>query len=277
VTGVHDPLEGLTASGTIRTGARRENIADPYSDLLDAAVRQIADAAPDASVYLYGSVATGTARAPGSDVDLLTVGLPPDTAASLAGSLSSHAARLSRGVEIAAATEADFAGHSDEAYGNRVFLHHYCVRLSGPEIDQSATPFPGDQRAARGFNGDVGRHLERWRARASDSSSSSSSSTGLLGRLAARKTLLAVAGLVSVHDSTWTTDRTRAAKRWGEVHADLADGLGELLDWAVQTPAESSDAIHDRVNRHLATTIEQIVEQFDDAIGLWAPDSAERE
>ena len=269
MTGVHDPLEGLTASGTIRTGARRENIADPYSDLLDAAVRQIADAAPDASVYLYGSVATGTARAPGSDVDLLTVGLPPDTAASLAGSLSSHAARLSRGVEIAAATEADFAGHSDEAYGNRVFVHHYCVRLSGPEIDRATAPFPGDHRAARGFNGDIGRHLERWRARANDPSSGSSTGAELHGRLVARKTLLAVAGLVSVHDSTWTTDRARAADRWGEVHPDLADRLSELLDWAVRAPAASSGATHDRVNRHLDTTVQQIVQQFDDAIGLW--------
>ena len=191
-----DPREGLSATGAICTGASRERIPDRYSNILDAATTQITAAVPRASVYVYGSVATGIAVAPDSDVDLLTVGIPTELAASIGSSLSTDFSDLCRGAEIAAAAESDFAGATDEAYGNRVFLHHYCVRLVGPEIDRAESPFPGDLHAARGFNVDIAQHLDRWRRRFT------TTDPALLGRIAARKTLLAVAGLVSVNDST---------------------------------------------------------------------------
>jgi len=68
---------------------------------------------------------------------------------------------------------------------------------------------------------------------------------GPLGVRVARKTLLAVAGLVSVHDRTWTTGRSRAVWRWSELDPALAD-----------------DGI-----------IVAIVERFDSLIGLWPDDS----
>lgn len=75
-----------------------------------------------ASLYVYGSVATGTVRPGSSDVDLLSIGLP---AAAIVGKrLSARYADWCRGVEVAAATAADFAGDTDAAYGGRVFLRH---------------------------------------------------------------------------------------------------------------------------------------------------------
>ena len=254
-----DPLEGLTPTGLIRTGASRERIPDRYVDLLDVAAARIRVDEPGASVYVYGSVATGTARSPQSDVDLLTVGLSSDRAASIGRALSTDFSALCRSVEIAAAMEEDFQKADDEAYGGRVFLHHYCVRLAGPEIDRATSPFPGDQRAARGFNGDIADHLARWRQRLDDTDAE------VLGRVAARKTLLAVAGLASVHDAGWTTDRSEAVQRWSQVHPDLADGLKELLDWSSQR----SSATLVRLTHHLATTIERIADQFAADVGLW--------
>ena len=256
---MHDPLEGLTESGKIRTGVSRTRIPGRYTPLLDAAIKTIIEAVPEASIYLYGSVATGTAQVPDSDVDLLAVGVPAEAASSIADALSDEFADLCRGVEIGAAAAGDFAGTTDETHGNRVFLHHYCVLLAGAEVDRATLPFSGDHRAARGFNGDIGRHLESWRERVNELDAK------ILGRRAARKTLLAVAGLVSVHDSTWTTDRHRAAARWGELHPDLAGGLDELLDWSSQRTRPTDD----RVTRHLDTTIGQIVDQFIADIGLW--------
>ena len=256
---MRDPLEGLTATGLIRTGASRERIPGRYVDLLDVAATRIRADAPEASVYVYGSVATGAARSPQSDVDLLTVGLSSDRAATIGRSMSTDFSALCRGVEIAAAMKEDFERADDEAYGGRVFLHHYCVRLAGPEIDRATSPFPGDQRAARGFNGDIAEHLARWR-RSLDNTDAEG-----LGRVAARKTLLAVAGLASVHDAGWTTDRSDAAQRWSQVHPDLADGLKELLDWSSQR----SNATPARITHHLATTIERIADQFAADIGLW--------
>jgi hypothetical protein len=58
---------------------------------------------------------------------------------------------------------AGLAGDSDAAYGNRVFLRHYCVHLAGPDPAAALSAFPADARAARGFNGDLGWHRRRWR------------------------------------------------------------------------------------------------------------------
>jgi hypothetical protein len=211
-------------------------------------------------VYLYGSVATGTARPPRSDVDLLTIGLPLDRAEAISERLSHEHAAMCRRVEIAASVETDFLGEHDEAYGGRVFLHHYCVHLAGPDLDQATTGFRGDRRAARGFNGDVDRHAARWRQQLDDTDPVH------LGRRVGRKALLAVAGLVSVHDRTWTTDRERAATRWGQIHPEIADGLAELRDWSNGRRAAQRPRLADRLD----DTVDRIVHQFAITIGLWS-------
>ena len=92
----------------------------------------------------------------------------------------------------------------------------------------------------------------------------------LLGVRAARKTLLAVAGLVSVRDRTWTTDRAHAARRWGEIEPGLAAPLRMLLSWAT---AERRPA-HEEVPSALAGdgVVATVAERFADLIGLWAAD-----
>jgi hypothetical protein len=142
------------------------------------------------------------------------------------------------GVEIAAAEAEDLAGDSDAAYGFRVFLRHYCIHLAGPDPSAWLPAFPADTRAARGFNGDIARHCRRWRQELG----SGTVPADLLGVRAARKTLLAVAGLVSVCDRTWTTDRARAARRWGEIEPGTAAPLRRLLSWATPPRTRGSPA-----------------------------------
>lgn len=219
-----DPREGRAADGTIVTGADRRRVPAAFEPVLaDAAAFA---AGRGASLYLYGSVANGTVRPGASDVDLLSVGLAD--AAATGRLLSARYEGLCRGVEIAAVEPADLAGDDDAAYGNRVFLRHYCVHLTGPDPSAGLPAFPADARAARGFNGDIVRHHRRWQW----ALESGTVPAGLLGVRAARKTLLAVAGLVSVRDRTWTTDRACAARRWGEIEPGLASSLGKLLSWA---------------------------------------------
>jgi hypothetical protein len=92
----------------------------------------------------------------------------------------------------------------------------------------------------------------------------------LLGVRVARKTLLAVAGLVSVHDHTWTTDRSRAARRWSELEPGLATQPGQLHSWASgkrhPAPGEAGRALADD------GIIAVIVERFANLIGLWTGD-----
>ena len=200
---VADPREGVAADGTIVTGADRSRVPAAFEHLLADAAALASECG--ASLYVYGSVANGTVRPGLSDVDLLSVGLadPPG----LGRILSARYAELCRGVEISAATSADLVGDSDAAYGFRVFLRHYCIHLAGPDPSAAFPAFPADARAARGFNGDIAWHHRRWR----QALESGTAAEGLLGVRGARKTLLTVAGLVSVRDRTWTTDRAPRA------------------------------------------------------------------
>jgi hypothetical protein len=260
---VGDPLEGLSESGTIRTGADITRVATAFRPVHQAATAAVLQSAPSASVYAYGSVVTGQARVGISDVDLLTVGLPASDANVIGAQLSTRFAKVCRGVEIGAAHSGDFVGESDESYGNRVFLRHYCVLLEGPDVHRPKHDFAGDRRAARGFNGDIGQHARRWRT-AVDAGSDS----GSLAQRMARKSLLAVAGLVSIHDHTWTTDREASAARWGEIAPEYHAGLSQLVSWASTRPDAPIETVRDALDE----TVEAIVTAFSELIGLW-PDS----
>jgi len=256
---MHDPFEGVTPSGFISTGAKRGRVSHLFERVLDGAVDAVRNTDPAASVYLYGSVATGMARPGASDVDLLTIGIAPPTAADIGRALSGRFSDLCRSVELAPAQAVDFTGDGDAAYGGKVFLRHYCVHLAGPDLQADLPDFPADVRAARGLNGDIARHAQRWRSRLGREDD-----PARLGRRMGRKTLLAVAGLVGVHDHTWTTDRARAAARWAEVEPPLADGLSTLLAWANGAPAHRG-AVADALDG----VVSGVVDSFEAAIGLW--------
>jgi uncharacterized protein len=256
---MRDPLEGLTADGLIRTGVARDRVPSWIEPTLAVSVKRLLSQSPSASVYVYGSAATGAARRSTSDLDLLAIVIGADDMREVARAVSVHAADVCRSVEIAVASRSSLDGDGDEPYGLRVFLHHYCVLVAGPDVRRASSGFPGDRRAARGFNGDIARHHAHWRDVAGDAHPAE------LGRRVSRKTLLAVAGLVSLRDATWTTDRETAAHRWAEVHPELSDGLAELLDWSSGRTLAERHALA----RHLDSTIDQIVVQFTDEIGLW--------
>ena len=238
-----------------------------FEPVLADAVASLGEPGP--SLYVYGSVANGTARPRSSDVDLLSIDLPD--AARLERQLSARYADRCRGVEVAAATAAGLAGDTDVAYGYRVFLRHYCVHLAGPDPSSGLPAFPADARAARGLNGDIGQHLRQWRQELE----SGAVAADLLGIRAARKTLLAVAGLVSVNDHTWTTSRSRAVRRWSEREPGLAAPLGRLHRWAEREHYPSRE----EAERALADDgiVPAIMARFATLIGLWpdSPDSPE--
>jgi hypothetical protein len=218
---MRDPDEGLTPDGLIRTGVRRDRVPADFEPVLAAVVdsfEEIGDGS--AELHLYGSVATGMARVGRSDVDLIAIGVPADWARETSARLSARFADLCRGVAIGEAQHTDCGGDGDEAYGWRVFLRHYCVPVAAARTAARAAPVPGDRRAARGLNGDIALHLARWRAaRSADA------------RRVARKVLLAAAGVISVHDLTWTTDRGTAAHRWATLEPDRAADMVTLLGW----------------------------------------------
>jgi hypothetical protein len=251
---MHDPQEGVTPEGTILTGATRHAIGPPYDDVLEAAVDAMTGRG---ALYLYGSVATGTASVPTSDVDLLSIGVPAREAERISVDLSARFRSLCREVTMGPATWKDVEDDGDEAYGLRVFLRHYCVHLHGPDPANGLHDFPADARAARGFNGDIDRHAARWR-----SALEQGEDVAHLGTRIARKSLLAVAGLVSVRDGTWTTDRRASAAKWDEIEPDSP--VSALVTWLDTPPRDRAS-----VDRTLKGPVAVIVETFESEIGLW--------
>ncbi len=262
---MRDPREGVGPDGTIVTGADRRRVPPAFEPVLAACLGVIAD--PRVSLYLYGSVATGVARVGASDVDLLTVGLPEAVAKTVQRPLSAQFRNLTRAVEIGVAQPEDFIGEDDRPYGNRVFLKHYCVLLAGPDRHTALPRAAADARAARGFNGDIDRHYQGWRAALNGEPHAGHVDIASLGRRVARKTLLAVAGLVSVHDTTWTTDRVSAADRWSQLQPSFASASASLVEWSEGVATASTQ----QLRQVLASggTVEQAVEDFRTNVGLW--------
>ena len=258
---VHDPLEGISPGGFIVTGVSPDRIVETFRPVLDDATAAIGRIRPGVSLYLYGSVSTGMARPLVSDVDLLAIGLPEGAAGEMSLQLTRRFDHLCRAVTVGDGRTGHYEGDGDEAYGNRVFLRHYCAHLSGPDPRQSLPDFPADVAAARGFNGDIGRHAQHWRTELD-----AGAQPETLYRRVGRKSLFAVSGLVSVHDSTWTTDRRSAAVRWAEIDPSLEEGLGRLFAWGEGRGAPSATDL-DRV---LNGAVADIVTRFDSMIGLWA-------
>lgn len=141
-----------------------------------------------------------------------------------------------------------------------MFLRHYCVLLAGSDDHRPKHDFVGDRRAARGFNGDLAQHVQRWR-----DALEAGEDTGLVAQRMARKSLLAVAGLVSVHDQTWTTDRETSAHRWSQVEPAHHAGLAQLISWSSTRPAPQVGTVREI----LEGTIEPIVSVLSELIGLW--------
>ncbi|GAB3746935.1 nucleotidyltransferase domain-containing protein [Microlunatus parietis] len=259
---MRDPWEDVDDRGCIVTGAARARVPLAYEPVLEAALIGVADAAPDAELHLYGSVATGRAVIGRSDVDLLAIGLPADTADALERDLSARFAGLCRSVDVGAVRWDEYDGDGDIPYGNRVFRRHYCVPLTRTDREVEP-PYPADRRAARAFNGDLGRHAAGWR-------NDPMADPAALARRVGRKTLLAVAGLVSIHDRTWTTDREAAAHRWAELEPGWAGPLRTLFAWGESTVVPDPAGLRDALAPDGVVAAVETV--FADRIGFWADD-----
>lgn len=203
---VRDPREALTADGMIRTGARRDRVPAAFAPILDDVVHEVRLAAsPDTELHLYGSVATGMARVAESDVDLLLINGPEAWANEVSARLSRTYAdvpqRRDRNGEELGLSRRRRRGLRQSRLPPAALL-----RISGrPGRDPHHEPFAGDAQAARGFNGDIVTHLAHWRTGATSA------------QAIVRKSLVAAAGVVSIRNRTWTTDRAAAARAWVEV------------------------------------------------------------
>ena len=138
-------------------------------------------------------------------------------------------------------------------------LRHYCVHLRGPDLHSALPDFAADVDAARALNGDIAQYVQRWRTELAEGSD-----PALLGRQIARRSLLVVAGLVSIHDHVWTTDRAAAVARWAEIEPTLADDLRTLLEWSRGGKMPDRQA----VQAELDGVVDRVVASFKIEVGF---------
>lgn len=242
-----DPAEGVDADGHIVTGVAREHIPSGYRPAVADCAARLHEmfGARLHSLYLYGSVATGQARPPGSDLDLLAVwadGVGPADLAGAEAELSERHAGLVREVGIASAALTEVFADDRDGLGWRCFLRHCCVWLAGADLRPALPACRPTRAVADALNDDVGALVVAWRAGLG--AARTPGDVAMIARAAARKLLLVAATLESVEHGGWTTDRAAGAALLAIHHPKWAQVSEQALDWCSDPDRPTIDDVN---------------------------------
>ena len=229
-----DPAEGVDGDGVIVTGVSVDRVPAAYRPVVEDCVAVLTETFDGQlhGLYLYGSVATGQARPPESDVDLIPVwvgSVAPEGVADVAAALSRRHRGLVREVGLAAATLAEVRSDGRDGFGLRCFLRHYCVCLAGTDLRPSLPACRASRAVADGFNDDVPALVRRWRSTLE--AARTAEEVAVVARSAARKLLLVAATLESAEHGGWTTDRRTGAALLAAHHPQWAGTARQAVDW----------------------------------------------
>jgi hypothetical protein len=236
--------EGVDDQGYIVSGADFGLIAAVYRPVLESCVSAMVSGVDGlVAVYVYGSVATGRASPPRSDIDLLVVTTGPDADDAVpraARHLSERYQRLAREVGVAETTIRVLQADSVDALGLRCFIKHYCVLLHGTDIGRRFPRYKPSAAMAWAFNHDIATAIEETRLRLD--TCGTPDDVRAICRVIARKVMFTAASLTSVITSSWTTDRRHAAAVIAERYPEWADQAAVALDWGSQ-PTDDPAAV----------------------------------
>jgi uncharacterized protein len=225
-----DPAERVDADGCLVTGAALVNIPPAYRPVVDDCVAAMTAFPELDGLYLYGSVATGRARPPDSDLDLLALWTSTVDVSATVATLSARHAAVVREVGLA---EAGVESLADEA--DRCFLKHYCVPLAGRDRRADLPRCRPSRRLALGFAGDLPVLLR--------SIADTAPTPEVAARRAARRLLLGVATIESASHGTWTTDRATGAALLSRHHPEWTDVAGRALAMSAGAPGDVADLL----------------------------------
>jgi uncharacterized protein len=239
-----DPDEGVDADGLLVTGASLDRIPPAYRPVVaDCVAALTAFGERLDGLYLYGSVATGQARPPDSDLDLLalwTSTVDPDEIGAVVATLSTRHSAVVREVGLAQAPVDSLREEADHC-----FLKHYCVPLAGRDRRSELPRCRPSRALADGFNDDLAGFVHTLRSIVDNP---------LAVRKAARRLLLAVATIESVSHATWSTDRGTGAALLAEHHPEWTDVAANALALTAGAgnPAAAGDlvALGEWLTRH---------------------------
>ena len=244
-----DPDEGVGPNNIITTGVSAERISQEFVPVITRAVSSLVSLDKDImAIYLYGSVATGRATVPTSDLDLLVVlndGRAEAKIRQLAAELSQSHRNIVREVAIATVVISDIWADTADGLGSRCFIKHYCVHLHGLGVHQGLQPCRATREVAWAFNHNVGESVTSAKARLAKAAGPSQ--VAEVCRSSARRVSLAATSLVSVAENTWTTDRQTAAKSITKLYPEWGSAAEIAVRWCV-APSNSADEVREFLN-----------------------------
>ena len=220
-----DPAEGVDADGYLVTGAAPGNVPPAYRPVIDDCVATLTAFPELDGLYLYGSVATGRARPPRSDLDLLALWTSTVDASAAVAAVSARHADVVREIGLAQAQVDSLAAEAD-----RCFLKHYCVPLAGRDRRADLPPCRPSRALADGFNDDLPALVGRLKSAVDGAATPADRLVAV--RKAARRLLLAVATVESVSHGTWSTDRATGAALLDRHHPEWSEMARRALAWS---------------------------------------------
>jgi uncharacterized protein len=225
--------EGVDDDGYIVSGADFKLIAAAYRPVLESCVAALVSGVSGLiAVYVYGSVATGRASPPDSDIDLLVVATgrdSEDAVERVARELSGRYQGFARDVGVAQATVTGLRSEDVDALGMRCFIKHYCLLLNGQDIGVHLPRYRPSATMAWAFNHNIGTAIEEARERLDVCNNPDE--VRAVCRVTARKVMFTAASLTSIITSSWTTDRGRAAAVVAERYPEWAEQATVALKW----------------------------------------------
>ena len=182
------------------------------------------------SLYLYGSVATGKAKSPTSDLDILVVMQEPLAEelnrkfVELGGKLSQKYEELFREVGIGV-TDVGEVLHGDDPLGWRFFMQVLCVKLHGDDLYDEVERFQPTTQLARELQSDLSRVLK---SAITKIETHSGFRQKLAIRAAMKKIIRAAFGLVMERENYWTVDLSKMKEICCKHYAERAEAMDEV-------------------------------------------------
>jgi hypothetical protein len=262
-----DPREGVESDGTIVTGVDAAHIAVPYDAVVGAAVDVVRAHLGDAldGLYLYGSVATGQARPPESDIDLYAILVrDADSCREAARELTTRHASVVREVGISGVLLDEVLAATLEGWAERCFVRHYCVHLAGRNLQQELPACQASPALARGFNGNVGPAIARSLAQLGSGTLDEQEQRHAIA-WSARKLLMSAATLLSSRAGTWATDRDHGVRLLATAAPEMATCVERVQRWTALDGPKSDETLPplEGVTACLAEVREWLVREYE--------------
>lgn len=196
------------------------------------------------SIYLYGSVATGKAKSPTSDLDLVVVLKTKPTPKlktqlkELENSLSQKYIKIFREVGFAITYKNEVL-RGKEAFGWRFFLTILSVKIFGDNLFQKVMKFSPTKKLARNLHSDVDKNIKDAIKKIK---SANSEEAKLQIKSIMKKIIRTAFSIIMEDENYWTTDLDKMTKIFTKHYPEKRQQINAVLKLAKSKSPDKKSA-----------------------------------